>query len=72
MAKQVFFRFQILKSKAKQPYHWICIASNGEIRCTSENYTQKASARNAIRSWIKYMKPGVAQMEDHTGESKRR
>jgi uncharacterized protein YegP (UPF0339 family) len=65
---RIEFIFVIKKSKAKEPYHWVCKASNGEIRCTSENYTQKASARQAVTKFMAKMKPGSYSYEDDTGE----
>lgn len=70
MANKKLFNYKILKNAySKQPYHWICTAGNGEIRSTSENYTQKHNAINAVASEIKYRKKGVCAFEDCTGEA---
>ncbi len=69
--RRIEYIFEIHKSRAKEPYHWVCRASNGEIRCTSENYTQKASARQTVKKWIRAMKPGLAKMVDLTNETRR-
>ena len=68
--KPSLFNYVIIKNiHAKEKYHWICIASNGEIRCTSENYTQKQSATNAVINEIKYRLKGVCSYDDITEES---
>jgi len=68
-SNRIEFIFVLLKSKAREPYHWVCKASNGEIRCTSENYTQKASARQAVQKFMKKMLPDVSKYVDATGET---
>lgn len=64
------YRFRITKSRAKQPFHYVCIANNNEIVHTSENYCHKAGALNAARKFISYMRQGVAVIEDKTGDSR--
>jgi len=67
MPIRIKFKFQILKSRSKkQPFYWRCKSINGETRCSSETYTQKNNAKNAIISFIRYMKPGCAIIEDLT------
>jgi len=69
MARNKLFHYKVLKNvHAKQPYHWICVATNGEIRYTAENYTQKHNAIKAIVIDIKYRIKGVCSFEDCTGE----
>jgi len=66
------FNFKIHKNPhSKQPYWWTCISSNTEVRCSSENYSQKHNARHAIRAFTKVMKVEVWTIEDVTGEEKR-
>ena len=60
------FRFRILKTRAKQPFHCVIIANNNEIVYTSENYVRKAGAINTAMKFIKYMVNGVAVIEDTT------
>jgi uncharacterized protein YegP (UPF0339 family) len=67
---KIKFRFRILKSEAKQPYHFVCLAPNSQVIFTSENYKQKASAKNCINSIVKYMVKGVSSIEDCTKEKK--
>ena len=63
--KQFQFVFEICRSEtAVQKWHWRCKAANGEIRCHSENYVNKAGAVNACRSFLKRMKPGVARIDE--------
>ena len=64
--KQRKLRFRVLKSKAKQPYHWICLSNNNKILCHSENYVHKGGAFNSIRKFTKHMPDGIAEVEDHT------
>lgn len=67
--KKPLFNYKIIKNlHSKQPYHWICKASNGEIRCTSENYSQKHNAINAVIVEMRYRMVGVCSFEDCTGE----
>ncbi len=64
------FNYKILKNKwAKQPYHWVCVASNGQIRSTSENYSQKHSAIASVKYEMKGRIRGSASFEDLTGET---
>jgi uncharacterized protein YegP (UPF0339 family) len=64
------FNYKIMKNKfAKQPYHWICTAGNAEIRCHSENYSQKINCLKAVRVEIKHRIKGVCTFEDCTGET---
>ena len=70
MSNKTEFNYKILKnSYAKQPYHWVCVASNGQIRSTSENYAQKHSAINAVKQEIRGRKIGVTSFSDLTGET---
>lgn len=70
MPKQKLFNYKVIKNKlAREPYHWVCVAGNGEIRFTSENYTQKHSAINAVAADMKYRVRGVSSFEDLTDES---
>jgi len=70
MSNKIEFNYKILKNKwAKQPYHWVCVASNGQIRSTSENYSQKHNAINSVKQEIKGRKSGVTGFEDLTGET---
>jgi len=70
MSNKIEFNYKILKNKwAKQPYHWVCIASNGQIRSTSENYAQKHSAINSVKQEIKSRKADTTSFEDLTGET---
>jgi uncharacterized protein YegP (UPF0339 family) len=41
-------KFVIKKGTSAQPYWFTIVASNGETLCTSENYSTKQSAKNAI------------------------
>jgi len=64
------FNYKIYKnSHAKQPYHWVCVASNNEMRYSSENYTQKHNAIKAVTIDIKYRVKGVCSFEDATDET---
>jgi len=66
------FNYKIYKnSHAKQPYHWVCVASNNEVRYTSENYTQKHNAIKAVTIDIQYRRKGVCSFEDATGEARK-
>jgi uncharacterized protein YegP (UPF0339 family) len=70
MPNKTEFNYKILKNKwAKQPYHWVCVASNGQIRSVSENYAQKHSAINAVKQEIRYRVKGSTTFEDLTGET---
>jgi len=70
MSNKIEFNYKILKnSYAKQPYHWVCVSSNGQIRSHSENYSQKHNAINAIKQEIRYRTKGCTSFEDLTGES---
>ena len=73
---RIEYIFEIHKGKSKkQPWYWRCKASNGEIRCHSENYHRKAGAVNAVREWVKKMKPGCARVDESwrdKGASKRK
>ena len=67
---RVEYIFEIHKGKSKkQPWYWRCKASNGEIRCHSENYRHKAGAVNACREWAKRMKPGYARVDESWREA---
>jgi uncharacterized protein YegP (UPF0339 family) len=73
MKKPPLFNYKIFKSPiAKQPYYWVCIAQNGEVRSVSEQYTQKHNAINAVYQEIRYRKKGVCSFEDATGEANRK
>jgi len=64
------FNYKIYKNAhAKQPYHWVCVASNNEMRYSSENYTQKHNAIKAVTIDIKYRVKGVCSFEDCTDET---
>jgi len=64
------FNYKILKNQyAKQPYHWVCVAANGQIRSTSENYSQKHSAINSVRQEMKSRYARTTSFEDLTGET---
>ena len=52
--------------KAAGQYHFVLRAPNGEVIATSELYTTKASAKDAIES-VKRNAPD-APTEDETGE----
>jgi len=68
--KAKLFNYKILKNAhAKQPYHWICVASNGETRCCSENYSQKHNCITAVLNEIRYRVKGVCSFEDCTNET---
>ena len=70
MPNKTEFNYKILKNKwAKQPYHWVCVASNGQIRSVSENYSQKHSAINAVKQEIKSRIKGSTTFEDLSGET---
>ena len=72
MRKSPLFNYKIIKNNhCKEPYHWICVASNGEIRCCSENYTQKHNCINAVTNEIRYRVKGVCSFEDCTGEARK-
>lgn len=72
MGKRKLFNYKVIKNPhAKQPYHWICKASNGEIRHCSENYTTKQSAIDAVITEIRYRVKNVCTFEDLTGESEK-
>lgn len=59
--------FKIKKNVlAAQPYHFVLVADNGQILCTSENYSTKQSAKSAIESIRKIA--ANATLEDATGE----
>lgn len=60
------YKFQIFKGRDGQ-FYWRFKAPNGEIMCSSEGYTTKAGARNAIDS-IKRNAPNAA-VEDLTAQS---
>ena len=64
------FNYKIIKSHvAKQPYHWVCIAGNREMRSHSENYSQKHNCLMSVEQEIKYRVKGVCTFEDCTGET---
>jgi uncharacterized protein YegP (UPF0339 family) len=45
----VAYRFEIFRG-VDDRYYWRFRASNGEVMCSSESYTAKASAKHAIES----------------------
>jgi len=70
MSNKIEFNYKILKNPlAKQPYHWVCVAANGQIRSTSENYSQKHNAINSVKQEIRYRTKGSSSFEDLTGET---
>jgi uncharacterized protein YegP (UPF0339 family) len=72
MPKPPLFNYKVFRNvHTKEPYHWVCVASNGEVRYTSEKYTQKHNAINAIITDIKYRVKGVCSFEDCTGETRK-
>ncbi len=58
--------FDIYKSKRNGQYWWVAKGGNHETLCSSELYTTKAAAKNAIR----VVKEGAAgaTVYDETGE----
>ena len=67
--RKIQYKFVMLKNKkAKQPYHWVCLAQNGQVRFHSENYTRKESMLNVITQYVNDLRPGIAKHEDRTGE----
>ena len=70
MKRRPRVNYKIIKNKfARQPYHWICVSANGQIRSHSENYSQKHNAINAVKQEIKSRKDGYTTFEDLTGET---
>jgi uncharacterized protein YegP (UPF0339 family) len=66
---RIQYKFVLLKNnRAKQKYHWVCYAPNGQIKFHSENYTTKASMLNVIRKHIHDLRAGIAEYHDETGE----
>lgn len=45
-------RFEVVHSDAEQPWHARYVASNGRIVWTTENYTRKRGAVNAIAAFV--------------------
>jgi len=45
----VAYKFEIVK-RQDNLFYWRFRASNGEVMCSSDGYTAKASAKNAIES----------------------
>ena len=70
MAKlRIQYKFVMLKNKrAKQPYHWTCLSSNGQVKFHSENYTRKESMLRVITQHIHDLRPGIGEYVDQTGE----
>jgi uncharacterized protein YegP (UPF0339 family) len=62
--REVYVKFEILRSNAAQPYRWRIVASNGQVLATSENYASKQSARSACESVQK--SAGSAEIVDPT------
>jgi uncharacterized protein YegP (UPF0339 family) len=59
------YRFRVLVNwKAKQPWHYVVLANNSQVVQTSENYVAHSGVTNAAKNFMKYMKPGVAVLED--------
>lgn len=58
--------FDIYKSQRTGEYWWVAKGENNRTLCSSEQYTTKAAAKNAIR----VIKDGarVATVYDETGE----
>jgi hypothetical protein len=61
MPKPPLFNYKVFRNvHTKEPYHWVCVASN-----------QKHNAINAIITDIKYRVKGVCSFEDCTGETRK-
>ena len=57
--------FEIYKTKSKkEPFMWNLTASNGRMYCSSERFTQKASAKASIKNIIKAIQAGSFTVED--------
>ena len=67
MSNKIEYNFVLLKSKAKQPYHWVCKAANGQVKFHSENYAQKGSCIYSIRKLCKVINVSWNQI-DATGD----
>jgi len=71
---RVEFTFELCKSPTtqKQKWFWRCRAENGKIRCHSEMYSTKGGCYNAIKSFFKQMKPGIARIDESWCENPKR
>ena len=59
------YRFVVRRNvRSKQQWWYVVLANNAQVVLHSENYASHSGVTNAAKTFMKYIKPGVAVLQD--------